>query len=189
MELKMMMNEITIRRAVPADREMVAEYNHRLAAETEDTILDRDVLARGVQAILADESKGLYFVAEAGGEIVGQTMVTFEWSDWRNGPIWWFQSVYVRSDWRRRGVFRRLYDCVFQAGRAAGAVEFRLYAVATNEPALKTYRRLGMKQTPYIVMERSAVEENSPFPRAGTGSASAIGQGVGGGGCGPEGAA
>ena len=150
------MNEITIRRAVPADWEVITEYNARLAAETEDTVLDRDVLRRGVQAVLADGGKGLYFVAESGGEIVGQAMVTFEWSDWRNGPIWWFQSVYVRANWRRQGVFRRLYDAIFAAGRDAGAVEFRLYAVATNEPALETYRRLGMKHTPYIVMERSA---------------------------------
>ena len=150
------MNEITIRRAVPADWEVITEYNARLAAETEDTVLDRDVLRRGVQAVLADGGKGLYFVAESGGEIVGQAMVTFEWSDWRCGPIWWFQSVYVRAKWRRQGVFRRLYDAIFAAGRDAGAVEFRLYAVATNEPALETYRRLGMKHTPYIVMERSA---------------------------------
>ena len=149
------MNEITIRRAVPADWETVVEYNYRLAAETEDTVLNRDVLALGVQAALADESKALYFVAEAGGEIVGQAMVTFEWSDWRNGSIWWFQSVYIRADWRRRGVFRQIYNAITQAGQAAGAVEFRLYAVATNEPALATYRSLGMKHTPYIVMECS----------------------------------
>ena len=147
------MNEILIRRAVFDDWETIAEYNHRLAAETEDTFLNREVLCCGVQAILADEGKGLYFVADAGGEIIGQAMVTFEWSDWRNGAIWWFQSVYVRADWRRQGVFRRLYEAIFQAGRDAGAVEFRLYAVATNEPALETYRRLGMKHTPYIVME------------------------------------
>ena len=145
-----------IRRAIFADWETVTEYNGRLAAETEAVILDREVLAAGVQAVLADAGKGLYFVAESGGEVIGQAMVTFEWSDWRNGPIWWFQSVYVRADWRRRGVFRRLYDAIFQAGREAGAVEFRLYAVATNEPALETYRRLGMKPTPYIVMECSA---------------------------------
>lgn len=150
------MSEILIRRAIFADWETVTEYNGRLAAETEAVILDREVLAAGVQAVLADAGKGLYFVAESGGEVIGQAMVTFEWSDWRNGPIWWFQSVYVRADWRRRGVFRRLYDAIFQAGREAGAVEFRLYAVATNEPALETYRRLGMKPTPYIVMECSA---------------------------------
>ena len=147
------MGEVTIRRAVPEDWETIAEYNYRLAAETEDTILNRDVLNKGVQAALADENKALYFVAESSGEIVGQAMITFEWSDWRNGQIWWFQSVYVRADWRRRGIFRRLYEAILAAGRDAGAVEFRLYAVAENEPALKTYRQVGMKPTPYIVME------------------------------------
>ena len=83
----------------------------------EGKTLDPAVLAAGVAAGLADPHKGLYFVAEEGGEVVGQLMLTIEWSDWRNGWIWWIQSVYVRPDARRRGVFRPLYEHVHAGGR------------------------------------------------------------------------
>ena len=145
--------DITIRRAVTADWETIAEYNYCLADETEDTLLNRDTLAAGVKALLADETKGFYCVAESNGKIIGQAMITYEWSDWRNGPIWWFQSVYVHSDWRRHGIFRQLYTHILKLGKAAGVVEYRLYAVKDNAPALATYQSLGMKFTPYIVME------------------------------------
>jgi GNAT superfamily N-acetyltransferase len=146
--------ELKIRRATVDDAEIVAEYNVRLALETEGTALDRAVLLPGVQAALADANKALYFLAEMEGDVVGQCMVTYEWSDWRNGPLWWFQSVYVRADWRRRGIFRALFEHVLAEGKAAGAVGVRLYAHSENTNALATYQSLGMNSTHYIVLER-----------------------------------
>src|SRR5262249_21771908 len=101
---------LTIRRSRPADAAVVADFNRRLAEESEGKTLDGAALAEGVRAVLADPARGLYFLAERGGEVVGQLMVTYEWSDWRNGWIWWIQSVYVRADARRQGVFRALYE-------------------------------------------------------------------------------
>src|SRR5260370_460581 len=83
------------------------------AQEAARKTLDLSVLTRGVEAGLADAHKGLYFVAEDEGTIVGQVMITYEWSDWRNGWIWWLQSVYVRAQYRGRGVFRALYEHVY----------------------------------------------------------------------------
>src|SRR5262245_37358803 len=97
---------VTIRRGEPRDAPTIAEYNRRMAWETEHKHLDPDVLARGVGRVFADRAKGFYLVAEVTGEVVGQLMVTFEWSDWRDGWIWWVQSVYVRDDHRRTGVFK-----------------------------------------------------------------------------------
>ena len=145
----------SIRSAAPSDSEVIVDYNMRLAAETEDTILDRRTVLLGVQGALTDSAKCLYFLAESDdGEVVGQAMVTYEWSDWRNGNQWWFQSVYVREEWRGRGVFRALFERILEEGKRQGAVGFRLYAVDTNDPALATYERLGMKRTHYVVLER-----------------------------------
>ena len=144
-----------IRRATLEDAEVIADYNARLALETENTILDLAVLLPGVRSALADETKARYFVAVTEtGDLIGQTMVTYEWSDWRNGVLWWFQSVYVREDWRGKSVFRALFERVIEEGKGAGAVGFRLYAVSDNEPALATYERLGMERTHYIVLEK-----------------------------------
>jgi GNAT superfamily N-acetyltransferase len=146
---------LMIRRAVASDAGVLVEYNCRLARETEGRDLDAALVQAGVAAGLADELKALYFVAEDGGELVGQLMVTTEWSDWRNGWIWWIQSVYVRHDARRRGVFRALYEHVHQtASRTAGVVGLRLYVDRENRAAQQTYLSLGMEETSYLVFER-----------------------------------
>lgn len=145
---------LVIRRAKPADAPVVVEFNRLLAEESEGKNLDLKVLTPGVAAALADERKALYFVAEEEGTILGQTMITFEWSDWRNGWIWWIQSVYVRPEARRRGVFKALYEHVVQSARTAGVVGLRLYVERENHVARKTYDRLGMGPTGYIVLER-----------------------------------
>jgi ribosomal protein S18 acetylase RimI-like enzyme len=145
----------TVRPAVLADAPVIVEFNRRLAQETEGKALDTAVLARGVAAGLADPHKALYFVAEEAGAIVGQLMLTREWSDWRNGWIWWIQSVYVRDDWRRHGVFRLLYEHVHRAaGADAEVTGLRLYVEHDNTAAQQTYLKLGMERTGYLVLER-----------------------------------
>ncbi len=144
-----------IRRATQADTNTVVEFNWRLAEESEGQTLDRAVLAAGVAAGLADPRKALYFVAEEGGTVVGQIMVTFEWSDWRNGWMWWIQSVYVRPEARRRGVFRALFEHVHQAARQdPEVIGLRLYVERDNQVAQQTYKSMGMEWTSYRVLER-----------------------------------
>jgi ribosomal protein S18 acetylase RimI-like enzyme len=146
---------IEVRRATPADAAVIVEYNRRLARETEGKELDLAVLSAGVAAALADPARALYFVAEDGGEVVGQLMVTTEWSDWRNGWMWWIQSVYVRADARRSGVFRGLYEHLVAAARRDPAViGLRLYVERENHAAQETYSRLGMSRTEYLLFER-----------------------------------
>src|SRR6266851_1786167 len=106
---------LSIRLAVPADVPIITEFNRLVAEETEGKTLDLVVLARGVAAGLADPVKGVYYLAEDSGQAVGQVGLTYEFSDWRDGWFWWIQSVYVRQDHRRRGVFRALYDHVYRA--------------------------------------------------------------------------
>jgi GNAT superfamily N-acetyltransferase len=146
---------ITVRSASLADVPVIVEYNCRLARETEHTELDPAIVTAGVVAAVADShQKGPYFLATDGEDVVGQMQVTFEWSDWRNGWFWWVQSVYVRADCRGRGVFRMLYEHVRQAARETGnVVGVRLYVERGNRPAQETYRRLGMKEMPFNMMQ------------------------------------
>ncbi|HEY3853805.1 MAG TPA: GNAT family N-acetyltransferase [Verrucomicrobiae bacterium] len=133
----------------------MAEYNILLARETETIELPLDVVRAGVEALLRDESKGTYFVAVSGNEVVGQLLITHEWSDWRNGDIWWLQSVYVRSVFRRRGVFKALFDFVVQKATATPDVcGLRLYMENNNTRARQTYRSMGMLETHYQVFEQ-----------------------------------
>ena len=130
------------------------EFNLRLAEETEAIKLDPECVQAGVAALLSDPAKGLYFVAEFNGEVVGQVMITYEWSDWRNGNIWWLQSVYVHPRSRRSGVFRALFNHLVELARADHDVcGLRLYMHADNARARQSYQNLGMKQTRYEVFE------------------------------------
>jgi ribosomal protein S18 acetylase RimI-like enzyme len=113
------------------------------------------VLAAGVRAVLDDPARGVYFVAERAGEVVGQTMITTEWSDWRNGWLWWIQSVYVCADARRQGVFRALYEHVQEMARNDPTViGLRLYVEENNRAAQETYRRMGMEPMGFLVFHR-----------------------------------
>jgi GNAT superfamily N-acetyltransferase len=149
---------LTIRRATPADATVVVEFNRRLAEETEGKTLDISVLTVGVTAGLADPAKAWYFLAEEDGVVLGQMMITFEWSDWRNGWFWWIQSVYVRADARRRGIFRRLYEHVSQRAREGpDVIGLRLYVERHNHAAQQTYTHLGMEPAGYLVFEKCPV--------------------------------
>jgi ribosomal protein S18 acetylase RimI-like enzyme len=146
--------KIRIREAHLRDAEVIAGFNSCMAIETEDRRLDPDLIEAGVKAVLEDPSKGFYLVAEMDGMIVAQLMVTFEWSDWRNGQLWWIQSVYVHREYRRIGVFSTLYRHVESLARENSAVcGLRLYVEKDNERAQKTYRKLGMVSPGYRVME------------------------------------
>ena len=143
-----------IRKASVPDIALVAEFNLALAAETENLRLDPGCVAAGVGALLQDATKGVYFVAEREGKIIGQVMITYEWSDWRNGNIWWLQSVYVRPDCRGQGVFAALFNHVRKlAGQDEHVCGLRLYMHEANQRARCSYERLGMRQTEYLVFE------------------------------------
>jgi GNAT superfamily N-acetyltransferase len=146
---------ILIRAATSADAPVICEFNRLMALETEGKELERDLLARGVLAMLTDKEKGRYYVAEEAGHVVGQLAVTCEWSDWRAGWFWWVQSVYVAASARRRGVFRQLLTHLqAEARRAADVIGIRLYVERENQAAQATYQSLGLTTTHYLVMEQ-----------------------------------
>jgi GNAT superfamily N-acetyltransferase len=146
---------LVIRPAIPADAPVVAEFNRLLALESEDKILDPIILAAGVAAALGDPERARYFVAEEGGEVLGQLALTREWSDWRNRWVWWLQSVYVRADSRRRGIFRALFEHVETLARQDPEVlGLRLYVELENTVAQETYAQLGMTNAGYLVLEK-----------------------------------
>lgn len=148
------MTPITVRPATTADIPTIVRFNANLAEETERLVLDHARLQDGVRAVLVDPTKGMYFIAELEGRVAGQLMVTYEWSDWRNGMFWWIQSVYVEREYRSRGVFTALYRHVEQLMHSRKDVcGFRLYVEESNERARRTYEHLGMHPSRYRLME------------------------------------
>ncbi len=149
-----MPENIRIRPGKMGDADIITEFNLAMALETENKRLSEDILSKGVENLLANPELGFYIVAECKGEIVGSLMITKEWSDWRNGIFWWIQSVYVRSDYRRKGVYRSLYSYVkLLSEKEENVCGFRLYVEKDNQIAQKAYRALGMSEAHYKIYE------------------------------------
>lgn len=148
-----------IRKAVLKDAGTITEFNLKLAHESEGLRLNHKIAGKGVRALFQDPAKGIYFLAErktpeGKKEIIGQLMITLEWSDWRNGMFWWIQSVYVKQEFRGQGVFRALYGHVRRLARKQGNVRsLRLYVEKENKRAFRAYEKLGMKEMYYRIFE------------------------------------
>lgn len=146
--------ELAFRRGEARDADTIAAFNAAMAQETEGKTLIPEVIGAGVRRLIEMPSLGFYVVAEHAGEAIGCLMVTNEWSDWRNGLFWWIQSVYVKPEFRRQGVYRRLYEHVRALAQGDASVcGFRLYVEKENETAHATYASLGMKETDYLIYE------------------------------------
>ena len=142
---------IFVREAGQSDVSTLIEYNLSLANETESILLDKDILRLGIEKAL-ELNDCRYLVAELNNKIVGQTMVTSEWSDWRNGVIWWMQSVYVNPDYRKRGVFQSILKHIENLAEKIPEVKaLRLYVMDDNQIAQRVYQNLGMNNSNYLV--------------------------------------
>ena len=143
-----------IRQASHDDIETLAQFNMKMAFETEAVRLKPEVITAGVGGMIDNPQRGFYLVAEEDGLIAASLMITTEWSDWRNGNFWWVQSVYVLPEFRRQGLYRRLYEEVRSlAEKESHVCGFRLYVEHNNRIAQQTYEALGMRETDYLMME------------------------------------
>jgi GNAT superfamily N-acetyltransferase len=148
------MPEIQIRRARPQDAATIARNNRAMARETEDKHLDEDTVQTGVEEALENPHRGFYLLAEKSGRVVGQTLITFEWSDWRNADFWWLQSVYVDPNERKSGIFKALYRHVLEeAEKDPKVCGLRLYVHRENRRARSVYLSLGLDQAQYEMFE------------------------------------
>jgi ribosomal protein S18 acetylase RimI-like enzyme len=147
-------NQLHVRAATTSDIDFIVASNRAMAAETEDTGLDTQVLTRGITHLLRNPTEGFYLVAQSNHAPAGTLMVTFEWSDWRAGRFWWIQSVYVSPQYRRQGVYTALHAAVRErAGQDPLACGIRLYVEQENVTAQQTYQHLGMYRTHYQLFE------------------------------------
>lgn len=148
------MSRFLVRKARLEDVGVIAGFNQSMAMETEGKRLDDVVIGPGVKAMLENPQRGFYLIVEVGQLPVACLMVTYEWSDWRNGMFWWIQGVNVIKDFRRQGIYRRMYEHLKQLAITEGGVcGFRLYAENDNQRAHATYRAMGMDQCHYQMFE------------------------------------
>lgn len=143
-----------IRKATLDDLDTVVRFNLALAKESEGRELNETRVSAGVTALIVDEQKGSYFLVEQDSRVIAQTMITYEWSDWRNGNFWWIQSVYVAPEHRGTGIFSQLYRHIHKlALETPNVCGLRLYVDHENQHAADIYRALGMQDAHYDLLE------------------------------------
>ena len=144
---------MTIIKATLIDAEEIARNNIEMARESEQIVLSKSVAITAVKNLINDSEKGFYLLIKRNNKIIGQLMITFEWSDWRNNTIWWIQSVYVDPAYRKQGVFRSLYKHIQDLAKKNDVKVLRLYVHEQNKKAIKVYESLGMEKKSYVIYE------------------------------------
>jgi GNAT superfamily N-acetyltransferase len=144
---------ISIRQAIAKDAQVIIDFQQKMAWETEQMSLDAETVTKGVKAVFDKPARGQYWVAVEDKKVVASLLITYEWSDWRNADVWWFQSVYVLHDWRRKGIFRSMYNHIKNESEKLGVAGLRLYVETNNKRAQETYQALGMHSEHYLMYE------------------------------------
>ena len=151
------MTEFTIREGQLSDVVPIARFQQQMALETENKELSETLIIAGVKAVFKEgqgDRKGFYVVAESENNVIGSLLVTYEWSDWRNGWFWWIQSVYVHHKWRQKGVYTALHKSVQDRSKKSGdSCGIRLYVEKENTIAQQVYQKMGMYETEYFLYE------------------------------------
>ena len=144
---------ITIRKATPEDASQIIDFQQKMAWETEKMHLMAETISKGVNAVFSDTNRGQYWVAEDKNMVIASLLITYEWSDWRNTYVWWFQSVYVLPEYRRTGIFRSMYLHIKNEAEKENVAGLRLYVETNNITAQNTYENLGMESLHYKMYE------------------------------------
>jgi GNAT superfamily N-acetyltransferase len=139
------------------DSTTIIEHNCAMALETEGKVLDKQAAELGVKGLFDRPQFGFYLLANIGEKPAASLMVTYEWSDWRNGLFWWIQSVYVKKDIRRQGIYAAMYSELKKMASESHTpvCGFRLYAETENIKAHATYMSSGMNACNYIMFEET----------------------------------
>ena len=136
------------------DINSLVDFNIKMAKETENKILNKKIVTKGVSEVLTDITLGYYVIAKNKNTILGSLMITYEWSDWRNGMFWWIQSVYVEKEYRQQGVYKKMYSYIKdKALKDNSCTGIRLYVEQENKIAQSVYTKLEMKETHYKLFE------------------------------------
>jgi len=135
-----------IRIANNNDIEKIANNNLLLAIESENKTIDYSTVYDGVKNLINDKSKGFYLVFQKNKSIIGQLMITYEWSDWNNNFNWWIQSVYIDKSYRKKGVFTKLINYIKIIAKDNGVNKLKLYVYKSNNNAIIAYEKIGFEK-------------------------------------------
>lgn len=143
-----------VRRATPADLDDLLEFTIRQLQEGEGAIKGREVVRRGIEQALEDESLTLYWVLLGDGaeEPAGCAAAVKQWSDWNAGFYWWLQSMFIAPAHRGKGGMKMLVDEIREEMHRQDGIQLRLYVNKDNKQAKSAYERCNFSHSVYEIM-------------------------------------
>jgi aminoglycoside 6'-N-acetyltransferase I len=145
--------DIRVRLMGAADRPAWAEM--RAALWPEESAQEH---ARGIDELLrSDRAWG--FIAEADGTPAGFAELAIR--DYANGcasrPVAFLEGIFVRDEYRRRGIGARLVTCAEQFAKARGLTEIGSDAEIANSTSHAAHRVWGFVETERVVYFRKVL--------------------------------
>lgn len=149
----MNLKNFLVRRATLLDFEKLISFAIAEASEAEITARSSELIREGVRIGLENDSIAMYWVLEKEGpEVIGNVSVVKEWSNWNAGYYWWIQSMFLKPEYRGKGLMDKLIEAIREAAQQEEAVELRLYVHNKNKRAIKAYRNSGFSNSNYRIM-------------------------------------
>lgn len=146
--------KIQFREANVSDAESIVNFQLAMALETEDLALDKETCTLGVAEVFKNPNRGRYFVVQSESKVIASLLIVTEWSDWRNGEVWWIHSVYVLPEFRKEKVFTQFYEYIKSQVQADPKLRgLRLCVDKRNAVAQTVYCKLGMNNQHYELYE------------------------------------
>jgi len=144
---------MNVRKAVPEDLPILAEFTSEEARESEGEARAFANIEAGIRSALVDDSKAIYWLLlDDSGHAIGSISALTEWSDWNAGYYWWIQSVYVVPAHRGEGCFEMLLDAVVEEMESQDGIGLRLHVHRNNRRAIAAYRKSAFETLPYEIM-------------------------------------
>lgn len=152
----MLRRVLTIRPAVPADRDALGRYGaalmrqHHASDPLRFLIVDHPETGYGrfLASQLADDETFVR-VADLDGEVVGYLFGSLEPVSWKDlrGPCGYVHDVYVDARARKQGAGRALLAAAIEWFRAHGRTQVVLMSKAGNETAQRLFASIGFRPT------------------------------------------
>ena len=145
-----------LRMATLQDLDIIIENNIKLAMEFENIEdcplkIEKQIVKKGVKRVLENENLGFYFICKEKEALIGQVLITYEWSDWRNQMIWWLHRIYVTPKWRKKGALKKIIKKLDELAEKKNVYAMRLYLHSNNKNAIYAYEKTGWEKLPFKI--------------------------------------
>ena len=134
---------LTLRPAQPADAPLIVEYIHELAAFEQLSHACHASAERITHGLFGDMPRAACVLAEWEGRPAGFALYFYNFSTFLAQPGIYIEDLFVRPDFRRKGIARALFRHLAQKAIAEGCGRLEWWVLNWNKDAITFYESLG----------------------------------------------